>query len=66
MALPQYTRASETVQAFQLPWPMTITVNGTNINGVVGQWLIVPAPGRTPYFIDDLTFEAQFSEVVTP
>lgn len=64
MALPQYTRATQTVQAFQLPWPMTITVNGTNITGVVGQWLIIPPAGEAPYFLDDIAFEAQFTEVV--
>jgi hypothetical protein len=61
-----YTRATQTVEAFQLPWNMTIVVNSKNIAGVAGQWLIIPPPGQEPYFMDDLTFEAQFTVVVEP
>jgi len=58
-----YTRTTQTVEAFQLPWPMTITVNGKAISGNAGQWLVIPPAGQDPYFLDDLVFEAQFTVV---
>lgn len=58
-----YTQEARVVTAFQLPWAMTITVNGTAISGIAGQWLVVPPPGEVPYFMNDMDFEAKYTVV---
>jgi hypothetical protein len=61
----EYTRNTLPVQAFQIPWNMTITVNGKQISGLAGEWLVIPPAGNDPYFLDDLTFTVQYTTVST-
>ena len=55
----EYISSPQTVNAFQTPWNMTISVNSKQITGLAGQWLIAPV-GAEPYFMDDIDFEAKF------
>lgn len=63
MAMQSYTQNVRTVEAFQTPWNMTITVNGKSISGMAGQWLVVPPNGEEPYFLGDIEFSQQFTAV---
>ncbi len=60
-----YTRSVITVNAWQTPWPMQLTVNGKTISGNAGEWLVIPPNNAEPYFMSDIEFEKQFA-VVAP